>query len=110
MTNATLTRVAGPGGVADYGQPATPGVELWTGSSGGYLTEQAERVETSSGSSIVITRKLAVNVDVPVDWQQGQTVEFAGPTGGDQTGEVRGIERLQYPGVPGLVRLILEDG
>lgn len=110
MTNATLTRVAGPGGVADYGQPAPAGPELWAGASGGYLTEESERVVSGAGSSVVVTRKLTVNVDVPVAWDQGQTVEFTGPTGSAQTGEVRAVERLQFPGVPGIVRLTLEDG
>lgn len=110
MTNATLTRVVGPGGVADYDQPGTAGAELWVGRSGGYLTEEAERLESGTGSSIVVTRKLSVNVDVPVAWAQGQTVEFTGPTGDAQVGEVKATERLQYPGVPGIVKLTLEDG
>lgn len=110
MTNATLTRVVGPGGIADYDQPATDGPELYATPSGAYLFEEGERVESGSGSSIVVTRQLWVNVDVPVDWQQGQTIEFVDPTGEDQTGQVRATERLQYPGVPGIVKLTLEDG
>lgn len=109
MTNAVLLAVAAPGAVADYDQPATPGAVVWTGQSGGYLTESADRVESSAGSSVVVTRTLTVNVDVPVDWDQGQTVTFTGPTGVEQHGEVRAVRRLQFPGVPGIVRLTLED-
>jgi hypothetical protein len=110
MTNATLTRVVAPGGVPDYDQPATDGAELWAGESGGYLTEEAERVEGGSGSSVVVTRKFSANVDVPVAWDQGQKLTFTDPTGDEQVGEVKAVERLQYPGVPGIVKLTLEDG
>lgn len=110
MTNAKLRRVVGPGSVADYDEPATPGAEVWTGDSGCYLMEQSERVVAGSESSIVVTRQLVVNVEVDVAWEQGQSVEFTGPTGEDQTGKVRAVERLQFPGVPGIVRLSMEDG
>jgi hypothetical protein len=110
MTNATLTLVTGPGGVPDYDQPATPGAELWSGADGAYLFEQGDRVENGSGSSVVVTRQLWVNVDVPVDWAQGQVVTFTDPTGEVQVGDVKATERLQYPGVPGIVKLTLEDG
>ncbi len=110
MTNAVLTRVTGPGTVQDYDQPATDGPELWAGTSGSYLFEQGDRVENGSGSSVVVTRQLWVNVDLDVPWDQGQAIEFIDPTGSSQTGHVRATERLQYPGVPGIVKLTLEDG
>lgn len=109
LPNATLTLVRAPGGAEDYAQAATAGTDKWTGSEGVYYSLQTERQSSREGSSLIGARSLIASSDLPVSWAVGDTVTFT-PTGSSQlTATVRLVKVSAYPGVPGIVRLVLED-
>jgi hypothetical protein len=110
MPNATLMKVSGGGTSEDYDSPAGSDTTKWTGLEGVYLNEATERRGGAEASSIVITRSVIVLADVSVDWKIGDTVELERDDAEMVKEPIRAIQRTEYPGAPGVVRLHLEDG
>lgn len=117
--NATLLAVVGPGHRADYDRPATAGDTLWAPGAEPERCYLFDGLETTDGSSrasgsaarttdIVEQRRMLVDPALDVDWEPGLTVtarRFDAET--DTTGVVDDVKRITFPGVPGLVRLVL---
>jgi hypothetical protein len=112
--NAELLLVNAVGGYADYDVPASHGSAKWAGNGSGagvYLRERRERRTEGGNSNVVIGRTLVVPTDVGIEWAEGDTVTLELRDGGQLTPPaVRLVERLEPPpGLPGTVRLTLED-
>lgn len=109
MANATLTAVRAPGTDVDYDQASTAGTVKWTGAQGVYLTESRERVTIGQESNVLIERSVVAPAEIPVAFVEGDTITVTRGTT-SSTEEVVRVQRTEFPGAPGLVRLLLQDG
>jgi hypothetical protein len=108
VSNATLTRVQGGGGSEDYDTGPTGGADKWAGATGVYVNDRTNRVTSAERSSVIVSRTVVVAAELRVDWQVGDTLSFTWRRIAEQ-GSVRAIEISAVPGLPGTVRLTLED-
>lgn len=108
LANATLVAVRAAGVSEDFDTPAGEGAEKWSDPAGVgvFLTEKSELVAMSDRADIVVTRSVLAPADVPVDFQTGDVLVLE--RGVDTiTESVQAVQRTEYPGVPGVVRLHL---
>lgn len=109
ITNATLTRVQGPGFSDDYDDAATTGADKWTGTEEVFYRTSAERIDAGGSSDVIVGRSLVVSDELDVDFAIGDTLSW---TYRDvpQTAKVRRVAPTTAPGLAGVVRLVIEDG
>jgi hypothetical protein len=112
--NAELLLVNAQGGYADYDVPASHGEAKWAGNGSGagvYYREKRERRTEGGNSNVVIGRTLVVPTELGIDWVNGDTVTLQLRNGSQLTPPaVKLVERSEPPpGLPGTVRLTLED-
>lgn len=109
MPNATLTKVFPGGSAEDYERVGTQGAEKWSGSAGIYFTEVSEQQSDGQSTSRVIARSVLAPADLPVEFENGDTIRFTRSAATINEQVVR-VQRTEFPGAPGVVRLHLEDG
>lgn len=112
--NAELLLVNPQGGYADYDDPASLGAAKWSGHGSGagvYYRQKRERRTEGGNTNIVIGRTVAVPADLGIDFEIGDTLTIELRDGTQLTPPaVKLVERLDAPpGLPGTVRLTLED-
>lgn len=108
QSNATLTRVAGGGTSEDFDVPAGADADKWAGKMGVYVQERTERLTHDRASDVIVERVVVVPASLPVEFAQGDTLTLD-RDGEVVTEDVRAVARRELPGVPGTVRLVLED-
>jgi hypothetical protein len=112
--NAELLLVNAVGGYADYDTPASHGAAKWAGNGSGagvYFREKKERRTEGGNSNVVVGRTLVVPAELGVEWENGDTLTLELRDGSQLTPPaVKLVERPESPpGLPGTVRLTLED-
>lgn len=112
--NAELLLVNAVGGYADYDVPASHGSAKWAGHGSGagvYYREKRERRTEGGNSNVVVGRTLVVPADIGIEFVNGDTVTLELRDGSQLTPPaVKLVERPEPPpGLPGTVRLTLED-
>lgn len=109
LRNATLTKVAGQGFSADYDRDATAGSTKWTGSEGVFWSESEAEISTGSNQTdIIVRRSLVVDSALEVTWATDDVVTVT-YLGAAQTGIVQSIKKTTATGLPGVIRLLLDD-
>lgn len=108
QVNATLTAIAPEGTSPDYDHPGGEGDPRWEGREGVYLSERTERVQSADRSSVVTARTLIVSADAGFTVEQGDIIHLE-VDGQPETGVARAVARRKIPGVPGTIRIALED-
>lgn len=108
IRNAILTQVQAGGGAEDYDQPAAGGPVKWSGSEDVFVNDQATSVDAGERSSILVERSVVVDDALDVDWARGDMLTYAF-RGASQVGVVQDVKTTTAPGLPGVVRLILEN-
>lgn len=109
MRNATLSEVREPDLLPDYDQPAQPGAQKWSGSERVYWSERLERVQAANTTDVIEARSLVVSDTLVVPWSIGDRVTVTRDGSVAESGTVRKITVTSAPGLPGVVRLALED-
>lgn len=107
QTNVNVTLVRAPGQTDDYDEAATPGTMKWQGVEGAYLQERTERIQAGTDSRIVVSRVLITPIELPID--RGDSLIIQRPDGTPQVVTARAVARHELPGVPGTIRLQLDD-
>lgn len=112
--NAELLLVNAVGGYADYDTPASHGSAKWAGHGSGagvYYREKRERRSVGGNSNLVVGRTVVVPSDLGIEFETGDTLTLELHSGGQLTPPaVKLVERPDPPpGLPGTVRLTLED-
>lgn len=114
QANVDLVEIrAGDSGGEDWNDPVGPGPSLWSGSTGAYLRENEDRVQTNAEGSVVIRRTLLIMArDVPLDLEPQQVVRVRRRRGGAIVeAPIMGIGRPDAPpgyGTAATVELILQ--
>lgn len=110
MANATLMAVRTAGASEDFDTPGGDGGEKWSDPEGVgvFVTEKSELVTSAERADVVVTRSVLAPAEVPVDFQTGDVLVLE--RGSDTIEEsVQAVQRTEYPGVPGVVRLYLTN-
>jgi hypothetical protein len=108
IENATLTAVNAAGFAADADQAATTGTQKWAGSEGAFFSQITERITAGTTSDVIVRRSLIVDAALTAAFAIGDTLTFTYEDS-PQTAIVRRVARTTAPGLPGVVRLTLED-
>lgn len=114
VPNATLVDVHAPGASEQYGgQPAARGAQLYAEDPDApercYLIESATVERTGQADSVVQTRVLIVDHALDLAWERGATATVRRLDGSTDLFAVRDVKPRQFPGVPGIVRIVLEE-
>ena len=107
ITNATLTEVRAGGGSEDYDTPGSPGAVKWSGEQAVYVNDETVSEDVGERTSLVVERSVVVDDGLSVDWARGDTLAYT-YRNDQQAGTVKDVKVTSAPGLPGVVRLMLE--
>lgn len=112
LANATLTKITAGGQSADYDVDAGDGDPKWEGEEAIYFQEEEERVSGGDGSDLIVSRSIFVLTErFDIEFEADDVVTYTlERNDAEVVEEVKRVRRDEYPGVPGCVRLHLEDG
>lgn len=109
QSNAALTLIAQPGGSEDYDTDASAGPTRWAGTTRAYVLAETERVSSGTDSTVLVTRTLILPATLASVVSQGDILTVVPDIGTPLTVAARQIRVAKIPGVPGTIRIELED-
>ena len=105
QTNARVRTIDTQGSTDDFNAPAVSDVVVDDTAVDAYYSEPRQRVTGLDGSNVVVWRELILDDRVPVDFREGQEVQWE-YRGGTFTGTIQAVERTDLPTMPAHLRTI----